>query len=114
MRYNKEDKKLLTKVYYDYIDFRHTINVLVKNGKNMQELYDYVLVNVDCDITNCEFLDDFKYIDINFKDMTISILQHNNDTIYVGSTIEVWNDKKYEYLGDIDFKDLEKLVLESE
>lgn len=108
--YNTEEKEILKRVERDYRAFKVGIDLLVENGNTMEQILDFITRNIKCDITNCEFLDDFKYIDINYKDMTISILKNKDEPIHLGTTIEVWNDKKYEYIGLIEFDELKEII----
>lgn len=112
IEYNSEEKEILKRVYTDYKTFKSTIDLLINNGSTMEDMLDFIQKNVKCDITNCELEDNFKYIDINYKDMTISIIKDKEEPIHLGTTIEVWNDKKYEYIGLIELDELEKIVSE--
>lgn len=115
-KYNKDDIEIFKRAIKDYNELKIIIDTLIKGGYTIEDLYDFVGTKLsETDITNYEDLDDFKYIDFNYKDMCVSILKHDNNGIYLGETIEIWNDKKFEYIGTFNnTRELEDFIRESE
>lgn len=112
--YTRDEIFIFERVINDYKLFKKEIEDLIEKGYTMEDLLDYVRHLSSCDITNVDLVSDYKYIDINYCDMTISILK-DNDKIYLGDSIEVWNDSLCYYMGLFNcVKEIELLVKELE
>lgn len=110
MDYTKTDIEIFKRVIRDYKIIKKDIDERIKKGYTIELLLDYIHHLSGCNITNVEFLDDFQYIDFNYCDMCISILQHG-DTPYLGDTIEVWNDKENYFIGTYNnVKEIEDII----
>ncbi len=99
MEFTKDEIEIFKNVIRDYEEFKKEIDERVEKGYTMENLLDYVRHLSSCNITNVDLVDDFKYIDINYIDMTISILQEKEDKPYLGDSLEVWNDGLCYYIG---------------
>ena len=87
--YTENEIEILKRVVIDYENIKNEINNKIQNGINYKDLQTYIESLDTCNFTNvCE-----KYTDFNYKDMTISIYNDEND-LYLGDTIEVYNDKE--------------------
>lgn len=93
MKYTKEDIKILKKSIKDFKEIKKDIDKKIKNGFTFERLYDYIRHLSSCRITNYETGDDFiKYIDFEYGDnILVSIYDEDNIGIYLGETIEVYN-----------------------
>lgn len=92
MKYTKKEVKIFRRVVKDYANVKKVIDKKVAQGYTWQRLYDYLWGKPCFQITNKTFSDDVDYIDFNYKDMCLSLYK-NNDIIYLGASIEVWNDE---------------------
>jgi len=91
MKYSKKEVKIFRRVVKDYKEVKRLIDKKVKQGYTWERLYDYLWGKSCFQITNKEY-DNVDYIDFNYKDMCLSIYR-KNDEIYLGDSIEVWNDE---------------------
>ena len=112
MKYSIQEKAIMENVIRDYNILKKDIDDKIKKGYTINDLYDYIRHLSSCNITNIDLNDDFKYIDFNYCDMCISIIQ-DNDMLYLGDTIEIWNDKELYYIGTFNnVRELEKILKE--
>ena len=110
MKYTKNEIEIFKRVIRDYKIIKRDIDKRIEKGYTIEDLCNYIEHLSACNITNVELLGEFKYIDFNYCDMCISILEHNN-VPYLGDTIEVWNDKEDYYIGTYNHtKELEEIL----
>ena len=115
MKYTKDEIDIFKCVIRDYKRLKEDIDEKIKNGYTIENLYDYIRHLASCDITNCDLNDDYKYIDFNYCDMCVSILKHGNSGVYLGESLETWNDKGCYYIGTFNsIRELEKIIKEYE
>lgn len=108
--YNKEDIKILKRVIKDYEELKQDINNKIKNNYDFEELYYYIKWLSGVNITNFQ---ENEYFDFNYKDMCLSIYNEPIG-IYLGDTIEVWNDKSKYYIDTFNNINEIKGVLEND
>lgn len=114
MEYTKEDLDIFKRVINDYKELKNEIDKRIAKGYTMENLLDYVRHLASCDITNYDLISDYKYIDINYCDMTVSILEENNKC-FLGDSLEVWNNVHNYYIGLFNsIRELESILKESE
>lgn len=112
MKYTKNELLIFKNVIKDYNILKKDIDEKIKKDHTITDLYDYIRHLSFCNITNIDLSDDFKYIDFNYCDMCISIIQ-DNDILYLGKTLEIWNDEKNYYIGTFNnVEELEKILKE--
>ena len=111
MKYTKNEIEIFKRVIRDYKIIKRDIDKRIKKGYTLEDLCNYVEHLSACNITNVELLDDFKYVDFNYCDMCVSILEDTKGKPYLGDTIEVWNDKENYYIGTYNnIKEIEELI----
>lgn len=101
-RYTKEDIEIFKRVIKDYELIKKDIDARIKKGYTFSDLFDYIDNLSACNITNYKFSNDIEvyeneYVDFNYCDMCISIC-NDNCVLYLGDTIEVWDDKNNIYI----------------
>lgn len=112
--YTMVEIDIFKKVIEDYNNIKNDLDKRINEGYNMNDLYNYIESLKSCNITNVSLDDGFKYIDFNYCDMCISILENNNK-IYLGESIEVWNDSDCAYIGTFNnTRELEDIINEYE
>lgn len=103
MNYSKRILEIFKRVIKDYELLKNDINEKIEKGYTIENLEDYVRHLSSCNITNTRISNDIKkydweYIDFNYCDMCVSIYQENGN-VYLGNSIEVWDDKNCAYIG---------------
>lgn len=115
MEYSKEELNIFKNVIKDYKIIKEDIDKKIQKGCNLQDLYDYIRHLSSCHITNYDLTDNImKYIDFDYCDMLLSIYD-DNDGVYLGDTIEVYNDKRIEFIGNFNnINEIKNILKESE
>lgn len=101
-RYTKKDIEIFKRVIIDYELIKKDIDARIKKGYTFSDLFDYIDNLSACNITNYKFSNDIEvyeneYVDFNYCDMCITLYNDNCD-LYLGDTIEVWDDKNNIYI----------------
>lgn len=96
--YTEYEIEILKRVVADYNSLAKEVREKINNGATYEDLREYIKSLDNCDLTNQEE----EYTDFNYKDMTLSIYNDEVFGLYLGETIEVWNDKEYAYLDCFD------------
>ena len=96
--YTEYEIAILKRVVADYNSLAKEVREKINNGATYEDLREYIKSLDNCDLTNQEE----EYTDFNYKDMTLSIYNDEVFGLYLGETIEVWNDKEYAYLDCFD------------
>lgn len=113
--YTKKEVKIFRRVVKDYANVKKIIDKKVAQGYTWQRLYDYLWGKPCFQITNKYFGEDVSYIDFNYKDMCLSIYRDGYDDIsgkiYLGDTIEVWNDEDLYYIDTFNnIKEIKNII----
>ena len=116
IKYTKDEIEVFKRVIRDYNIIKEHIDKRIKKGCTMEDLLGYIRHLSSCDITNYDLSDRaYKYIDFNYCDMCISILEHDTSGVYLGESLEIWNDKEFDYIGTFNnTRELEKIIKEYE
>jgi len=115
MEYTKEDILIFKRVIKDYENLKKEIDERIKKGYTIESLFDYIRHLANCYITNYDLVDNYKYIDFNTDNMTLSILKTDDKQPYLGDSLEVWNDTLNMYIGLFNnINELKELVKEYE
>lgn len=110
MKYTKKEVKIFRRVVKDYEVVKKLITKKIKQGYTWERLYDYLWGKNVFQITNTQFNDSINYIDFNYKDMCLTIYKEG-DSIYLGDTIEVWNDEDLYYIDTFNnVKEIKKII----
>jgi hypothetical protein len=116
VKYTKNEIEIFKRVIRDYKTIKRDIDKRIKKGYTINDLYDYIRHLNSCNITNVELEDNeiYKYIDFNYCDMCLSIYEQDNIGLYLGETLEVWNDKELYYIGVYNnIREIEEILKES-
>lgn len=112
-KYTKEEIEHIKKALKDYEDIKTTFDTLIDNGNTIDKMLDIIVNYIKCDITNEEIgTNDYDYIDINYKDINISIVQEKNKKLHTTDYIEIWDDKECDFLGAYDYNQWKKIIEE--
>lgn len=113
MEYTRQELAIFENVIRDYNILKKDIDDKIKKGYTINDLYDYIRHLSSCSPTNVELNGKFKYIDFNYCDMCISILEHDENGVYLGESLEIWNDEEEYYIGTFNnTRELEKILKE--
>lgn len=96
--FTKEDITIFKRVIENYNIIKTRIDDLIDKGATLNDLKDFVENILKYDTTNVDLDNDNKYFDFNCEDMTLSVYE-DVCGVYLGDTIEVWDDKTNSYLG---------------
>ena len=114
MKYTKKEVKIFRRVVKDYEVVKRLINKKIRQGFTWERLYDYLWGKSCFQITNTQFNDKIDYIDFNYKDMCLSVYKETTpegDNIYLGDSIEVWNDEELYYIDTFNsLSDIKKII----
>lgn len=94
-KYNDKEISIFRRVISDYDLLKKEIDERIEKGYNLENLHDYIRHLSSCSISNYE---ENEYIDFYYCDMLVSIYNDNNE-LYLGDTIEIWNDEDMYYIG---------------
>lgn len=112
--YSDEEMVILKRIYIDYKQLERKLSIDIGDTEDIEKVFKYIqeLKEHDTTIgfTNIEL--DLGYFDFNYKDMLITISKFNKRGICkLAENIIPYNDEKGYDFEDIDFEDLEKLIL---
>lgn len=96
--FTKEDITIFKRVIENYNTIKERIDNIIKHGSTIKDIKDFVENILKYDTTNVDLDNDNKYFDFNCEDMTLSVYE-DVCGVYLGDTIEVWDDKTNSYLG---------------
>lgn len=114
-KYSKKEVKIFRRVVKDYMNVKKLIDRKIIDGYTWQRLYDYLWGKPEFQITNTDFNEGVNYIDFNYKDMCLTLYRDGCDDIsgkiYLGDTIEVWNDEDLYYIDTFNnLKEIKKII----
>ena len=112
--YNEEEMKILKRIYIDYKQLERRLSIDIGETTDIKKVFEYIQDLKEREkslgFTNIEL--DLGYFDFNYKDMLITISNYNERKICrLAEDIIPYNDEKGYEFQDINFEDLEKLVL---
>lgn len=114
MSFNKEELDIMKEAIKEYEYLERNINHEIKEGASMEQLLDYIEINFDVDITNYDLESDFKYIDMNYGNLTCSIVESTKQPCTLSKYISIWNDRVNDILIEIeDINKVRKIVEEN-
>lgn len=111
--YNKKEIEIFKRVVRDYKQMKSEIETRINNGYTFENLVDYIRHLANCNITNYGGLEGRNYVDFNYNDMCITIIETNH--LFLNDYIEVWNDEETYYIGTFSsVEELENIIKGSE
>lgn len=111
--YNKKEIEIFKRVVEDYKKIKSEIETRINNGYTFENLVDYIRHLANCNITNYGRLEGRNYVDFNYNDMCITIIETNH--LFLNDYIEVWNDEETYYIGTFSsVEELENIIKGSE
>lgn len=114
MKYTKRETNILKRAYIDYKQLKEKLDIDLENTNDMEKCYEYIKNlaknNKTITFTNVDL--DLGYFDFNYNDMLLTISKYNiNEICKLSEQIVIYDDENSIDLCEIDFKDLEKIIL---
>lgn len=115
MEYTKEEYKILLRAYIDYKQLERELYLDFGETKDIQAVYNYIKELAEqTQFYHIDFVEvnlQEGYFDFNYNDMVLTISMYNRrNIVMLCDTIDVWNDKEDNLIGEFDFNTLEKII----
>lgn len=113
-KYNEREMKILTRVYVDYKQLERQLNIDFGDTYNIEKVYEYIedmsKNNRTISFTNVDL--DLGYFDFYYNDMLLTISKYNKrEVCKLGEDIIIYDDENATDFDEMDFEELEKIVL---
>lgn len=104
-------RELIKNTIKDYKFMKEEIEQRIAKKDTIEELKDFINKFRDTEITSVDDYADYGYLDFNYKNANMCI-SWENDNKFVGTTFEIFDDKKKEYIVEdfLTIEDYEELM----
>lgn len=114
MKYNEEKMKILRRAYIDYRQLERQLYIDFGNTNNLEEVYEYIENIIRYDKSSNNYIGTLNedYFDFTYRNMDLSVsLGNRASLVRLCENIEIWDNTRSVMVADIDFNELEKMVL---
>lgn len=112
--FTKDDIKILKRSLEDYNKIVELVEKKKEDGFDFERIYSYLYNKYDkLTINNLDKEEGF--VDFSYKDIIFSLYRAANGDVFIGDTIDVWNNKDLYCIGVFNNKEeIEKIIKDFE